>query len=72
MHTETPDPAGGQLRGVTVEAARALGRADAGRVVVGATGGLVLVRPPPGEAPSAAALIQHLGGSRVVEVISRT
>lgn len=56
------------LRGITVVAARALGLPDRGRIAPGTAGDLVLVRPPPGEPPSAAALVQHLGGSRVVSV----
>ena len=50
------------LRGITVVAARALGLRDVGRVAPGTTGGVVLVRPPPGVEPSAAGLVQQLGG----------
>jgi imidazolonepropionase len=53
------------LRGITVVAARALGLTDVGRLAPGMTGGLALVRPPPGAEPSAAALVQNLGGADV-------
>jgi imidazolonepropionase len=53
------------LRGITVVAARALGLSDRGRLAPGLLGDLVCMDPPPGEPPSAAALLQFWSGSRV-------
>lgn len=49
------------LLGLTVNAARALGRAGIGVVRVGAPADLVVMEPPPGEPPSAGALVQPMG-----------
>jgi imidazolonepropionase len=49
------------LLGMTVNAARAIGRPELGVVRVGAPGDLVVMEPPAGEAPSAGALVQSLG-----------
>ena len=57
------------LRGITVNAAAAIGHADRGVIRVGAVGDLILVEPPPGEPLAAASLVQHIGGSRVRTVI---
>ncbi len=57
------------LRGVTVNAARALGRHDLGVVRPGGVGDLVLVRPRPGEPLAAAPLVQHLGAPDVVYLV---
>jgi imidazolonepropionase len=48
------------LRGITVNAGRALGRPDLGMLAVGGPGDLALLAPPPGEPCTAAALVQHL------------
>ncbi len=53
------------LRGITVVAARALGLTDRGRLAPGLLADLVCVEPPPGEPPSAAALVQFWSGARV-------
>jgi imidazolonepropionase len=53
------------LRGITVVAARALGRVDRGRLAPGLLADLVCMDPPPGEPASAAALIQFWSGGRV-------
>lgn len=50
------------LLGITVNAARALGRPDLGVLRPGLVGDLALFEPPPGEPASAAALVQYLGG----------
>lgn len=52
------------LRGITVEAARALRLDDAGVLRPGARGDLVLVRPPAGEPCEPSVLVQHLGVHR--------
>jgi len=49
------------LLGITAVAADALGRPELGRVRVGGPSELIVVAPPPGEPPSSAALVQHLG-----------
>ncbi len=53
------------LRGITVEAARALGRSDVGVLRPGAVGEVLMVTPRPGEGPDPAALLQHLGAPDV-------
>ena len=53
------------LLGITRNAARALGRHDLGRLRPGAAGDFVLVRPPAGEPPEAAPLVQFLGALEV-------
>lgn len=58
------------LLGITAVAGRALGRPELGRLVVGGPGDCVVMRPPPGEPPIPAALIQHLVGSDALIVIS--
>jgi len=58
------------LLGITANAGRALRRPDLGRVVPGGPGDLVAFRVAPGEAPTPAALIQHLGGASVAAVVS--
>ena len=50
------------LAGITVNAARALGRSDLGWLGPGAVGDLALFRPPPGEPARAESLVQYLGG----------
>lgn len=57
------------LLGLTRNAGRALGRPMLGHLGPGAVGDLVLIRPPPGEPPTAAALVQHLGGAQVLAVV---
>lgn len=59
------------LLGITRNAALALGEPTLGRLVEGGPGDLVLVRPPPGEPPSAAALLQSIGGARPAAVVHR-
>lgn len=59
------------LLGITAHGARALGRPDLGRLAIDGPGDVVVARPAPGEPPTPAALIQHLGGTEVVETISR-
>ena len=54
------------LRGITRVAADALGRSDLGRLYVGGPADFVAIAPAPGERPTAAGLLQHLGGHRVV------
>ncbi|HHO52183.1 MAG TPA: imidazolonepropionase [Deltaproteobacteria bacterium] len=58
------------LLGITSIAGRALGRPELGRLIPGGPGDLVVMRPPPGEPPSAAALIQQPTGSDAMLVIS--
>lgn len=57
------------IQGITRNAARALGRPELGWLGPGSAADLVVVRPPPGEPPSPAAVIQHLGGQQVEAVI---
>jgi len=57
------------LLAITRNAGRALGQPELGHLGVGAVADLVLVRPPPGEPPTAASLVQHLGGCRIEAVI---
>jgi imidazolonepropionase len=59
------------LRGVTAVAADALGMPSHGRVRVGGPADLVVVAPPPGEQPTAAALVQFLGGVRPMATFAR-
>jgi imidazolonepropionase len=56
------------LAAITVNAARAIGRPDLGRVEVGATGDLALYLPPPGEPADPRVLVQYLGGHRAFAV----
>ena len=58
------------LRGVTAVAADALGLPGHGRLTVGGPADLVVVRPPPGEPPEPASLVQHLGGGQVDAVFA--
>ncbi|MEQ1505493.1 MAG: amidohydrolase family protein, partial [Myxococcota bacterium] len=58
------------LRGITVVAARALGRADLGVVRPGAAADLVLRRPLGADPPSAASLIHAMSGARTAAVWS--
>lgn len=58
----TPEEA---LRGVTVEAARALRLPDRGRIAVGLPADLVVAHAAPGEPPEPASLLQHVGGVTV-------
>ena len=51
------------LLGVTVNSARALGRDDVGRVMVGGPADLVVMSPAPGEPATPASLLQHVGGA---------
>jgi imidazolonepropionase len=53
------------LRGITVEAARALGLTDRGRLAPGLLADVLVVEPPPGEPMAAAPLIQFWSGARV-------
>jgi imidazolonepropionase len=57
------------LCGITVVAARALGRPDLGALFPGAVGDLALFRPPPGEPVSEAVLVQYLGGHRASVIV---
>jgi imidazolonepropionase len=57
------------LRGITVEAARALRLEDVGVLRVGAVGDVVLVRPPVGEPCDPSVLVQHLGAHRAQAVV---
>lgn len=57
------------LLGMTRNAGRALGRPELGHLGVEGVADLVLVRPPPGEPPTAAALVQHMGGAQVLAVV---
>ncbi len=57
------------LLGITARAARALAEPSLGRLAVGCAGDLAVVRPAPGEPATPAALVQHLGGVDVVEVV---
>ncbi|MCO4746672.1 MAG: imidazolonepropionase [Proteobacteria bacterium] len=57
------------LRGITVEAARALDLSDRGRVAVGMAGDLVLVRPPVGEPAEPSVLVQHMACHRAEHVV---
>ncbi|MCB9677040.1 MAG: imidazolonepropionase [Alphaproteobacteria bacterium] len=57
------------LRGITCVAADALGQPDLGRLRVGSPGPVVLVRPPPSEAPHPAVLVQHFGCPRIEAVV---
>lgn len=59
------------LAGITVQAARALGRHDLGVLRVGAAADLVLMSPPPAEPVHEDALIQRLEGHRAALVIAR-
>lgn len=59
------------LLGVTCHAARALGRPELGVLAGGRPADLALVRPAPGEPPSAAGLVQHLGAARAEAVFVR-
>lgn len=52
------------LAGITVHAARALGRPDRGWLGPGALGDLALFDPPPGEPAEVRVLVQYLGGHR--------
>ncbi|MEQ1565242.1 MAG: imidazolonepropionase [Myxococcota bacterium] len=53
------------LRGLTVVAARAVGRPELGVLRVGAPAEWILATPPPGERPTAAALVQSMGAVQV-------
>jgi imidazolonepropionase len=57
------------LRGITVNAARALRLDDRGVVRVGLRADLVVVEPAPGEPVTAGGLVQHLGGNTIRHVI---
>ena len=57
------------IRGITAVAAQAIGRPDLGRLVVGGPADVLVVRPPVGFPPTAAGLIQPLGGQQVVAVL---
>ncbi len=56
------------LAGITVNAARALGRPDRGWLGPGALGDLAIFDPPPGEPPELRVLVQYLGGHRAKAV----
>lgn len=56
------------LAGITVNAGRALGRPDLGRLAPGAPADVALYRPPPGEVPDPRALVQSVGGHRAEQV----
>jgi imidazolonepropionase len=53
------------LLGMTRVAARVVGRPDLGVLRVGGPADLIVVRPPPGEPPTAAALVQSMGMTAV-------
>ncbi|TNE87976.1 MAG: imidazolonepropionase [Deltaproteobacteria bacterium] len=57
------------LRGITVEAARALELDDVGVIRPGAAGDVVLVRPPAGEPCEPSVLVQHLGAHRAAHLV---
>jgi imidazolonepropionase len=59
------------IRGITVEAARAAGVPERGRLVVGGPADLCVVRPPPGFPPTPAGLVQPLGGQQVLATFSQ-
>lgn len=52
------------LAGITIHAARALGRDDIGRIAKGSAGDIALFEPPPGEAVDPRVLVQYLGGHK--------
>jgi cytosine/adenosine deaminase-related metal-dependent hydrolase len=56
------------LLGLTSAGAAAVGRPDLGVLRVDGPADLVMMRPPPGERPSAAALVQSMGASAASEV----
>jgi len=56
------------LGGITRQGARALGRADLGWLGPGAAADLAVFRPPPGEPPRVASLVQYLGGHLAEQV----
>jgi imidazolonepropionase len=57
------------ILGITRHAGLALGRPDLGWLGTGSVADLALFAPPPGEPPSAAVLIQHMGRGEAVAVI---
>ena len=57
------------MRGITVEAGRALGHPELGRLAPGLPGDLILVAPPPGEPVRVAPLIQHMGAQSVIDLV---
>ena len=52
------------LAGITINAARALGRDDIGRITRGSAGDLALYEPPPGELVDPRVLVQYMGGHK--------
>ena len=58
------------ILGITRNAGRALGRPEVGWIGQGSVADLALFAPPPGEPPTAASLIQHMGRSGAVAVIA--
>jgi imidazolonepropionase len=56
------------LKGVTINAALALGLSDRGVIREGMRADLALFRPPPGEPVSEAVLVQHMGGHKADHV----
>ncbi len=58
------------LLGITAVAGRALGAPELGRLAVGGPADLVVMRPPPGEPATGAALVHQLAGSTAVCVVA--
>jgi imidazolonepropionase len=59
------------IRGITCEAALALGHPELGRLRVGAPADVAVIRPPPGFPLTPAGLVQPLGGHRATAVVAR-
>jgi imidazolonepropionase-like amidohydrolase len=57
------------ILGITRHAGLALGRTDLGWLGEGSVADLAVFRPPPGEPPTAASLVQHMGRGGAVAVI---
>lgn len=57
------------ILGITRHAGLALGRPELGWLGPGSAADLALMRPPPGEPASGAALVQYLGGHRAAAVV---
>jgi imidazolonepropionase-like amidohydrolase len=57
------------LLGITRHAGQAIGRPECGWLGEGSAADLALFRPPPGEPPDVAGLIQQMGTHRAVAVV---
>ncbi len=57
------------ILGLTRNAGRALGRPELGWLGEGSVGDLALFYPPPGEPPTAAVLVQQMGGRRLAALV---